>query len=99
MNIALSDLYGKKIALLIWYMTEDQETRAAIVTGVAFLHQGQLSLHRGHILPPLTVPLAMVWRARLVPDDLKDILQMADYCIQGTVTEFELVRKKEDVFF
>ncbi|HHG84197.1 MAG TPA: hypothetical protein ENJ82_05550 [Bacteroidetes bacterium] len=98
MNIALSDLYGKKFALLIWYMTEDQETRAATVSGIAFMHKGQLSLHRGNILPPLSIPLQMVWRARCVPEDLKDILHKADYCIQGTITELGLVRRKEDFF-
>ncbi|MEM0999521.1 MAG: hypothetical protein AAGN35_20860 [Bacteroidota bacterium] len=91
MNIALTDLYGKKLALLVWYTTEDSETRAAVVSGIAFMHNGKLSLHRGHVLPPQPVPLRVVWRARRVPEDLQDILEDADYCIQGTVAELGMV--------
>jgi hypothetical protein len=87
MSIALTDLYGKKLALLVWFTSEDLEVKAAVVSGVAFMHNGKLSLHRGNILPPLAVPLHLVWQARPVPEDLMDILQQADYCIQGTVAE------------
>jgi hypothetical protein len=87
MSIALTDLYGKKLALLVWYTSADAEPRAAVVSGVAFMHNGKLSLHRGNILPPLAVPLHLVWQARPVPTDLQNILQHADYCIQGTVKE------------
>jgi hypothetical protein len=96
MNIAFSDLFGKKLALLVWYHNESGETAAAIVSGTAFLHDGQMALHRGSLLPPLPIPLAMVWRAKLVPSDLQDILRMADYCIQGTVAELGLGSKREE---
>lgn len=90
MNIALSDLYGKKLALLLWYTNEDNEATAAVVSGVAFLHNGHLSLHRGNLLPPLRIPLHLVWRARPVPQDLQDIVEQADYCIQGMISELPL---------
>ncbi|MEM7036680.1 MAG: hypothetical protein AAF570_06845 [Bacteroidota bacterium] len=96
MNIALSDLYGKKLALLIWYMNEDNEASAAIVSGIAFQHNGHLSIHRGNILPPTAVPLHLIWRARPVPEDLKDIVRDADYCIQATIGELGMVESLHD---
>ncbi len=97
MNIAYSDFFGKKLALLLWYNNEKGEAAAALVTGTAFLHDGKMALHRGSLLPPLPIPMTMVWKAKQVPHDLKDILRMADYCIQGTMHELGLGGKpKED---
>lgn len=87
--MALTDLFGKKIALLLWFMNEEFEEITVLVSGVAFLHEGELSLHRGHLLPPFPVPLAVVWRAKQVPEDLKDIVEGADYAIQATMAEVE----------
>lgn len=92
MAVAFSDLYGKKLALLVWYQNNNGEAKAGLVTGTGFLHDGHLAVHRGSILPPLTLPLEMVWRAKAVPGELKDILKGADYCIQGTVRELGLVK-------
>jgi hypothetical protein len=96
MNIAFSDLFGKKLALLIWYNNENGDTTAGVVSGTAFLHDGKMALHRGSLLPPLPIPLAMVWRAKQVPHELKDILKMADYCIPGTVVELGLGSRGEN---
>lgn len=96
MNIAFSDLFGKKLALLIWYNNENGDTTAGVVSGTAFLHDGQMAIHRGSLLPPLPIPLNMVWRAKHVPNELKDILKMADYCIQGTVRELGLGGRREE---
>ncbi len=96
MNIAFSDLYGKKIALLIWYHNENGDHAAGLVNGTGFLHDGQMAIHRGSLLPPMPIPLAMVWRAKEVPAELKDILRMADFCIQGTVHELGLLGKREE---
>ena len=99
MNIAFSDLFGKKVALLVWYNNEKGETTAGVVSGTAFLHDGHMALHRGSLLPPLQIPLQLVWRAKQVPNDLKDILRMADFCIQGTVKELGLAGKSEESWF
>jgi hypothetical protein len=96
MNIAFPDLFGKKLALLIWYNNERGDTTAGVVCGTAFLHNGHLALHRGSLLPPFPIPLAMVWRAKVVPNELKDILKMADFCIQGTVGELVVSGKNEE---
>lgn len=93
MRLALTDLFGKKLALLLWYVDKNFEQSAVIVSGVGFLHDGCLSLHRGHLLPPLQIPLALVWRAQSVPDDLKDIVKGADYCIQASMAEMEIKGK------
>ncbi len=93
MKLALTDLFGKKLALLLWYIDQDFEERAVIVSGVGFLHDGCLSLHRGHLLPPLRIPLALVWRAQEVPDELKDIVTGAQYLIQASLAEMEIKGK------
>lgn len=93
MRLALTDLFGKKLALLLWYLDEDFEQRAVIFSGVGFLHDGCLSLHRGPLLPPLQIPLALVWRAQEVPDDLRDIVKGAAYCIQASMAEMEMKDK------
>lgn len=90
MNVAFPDLFGKKVALLLWYFNDKGESTAGVVSGTAFLHDGNMAIHRGSLLPPLTIPLSLVWRAKQVPSDLKDILKMADYCIQGTLSELDL---------
>lgn len=90
MNVAFPDLFGKKVALLLWYFNENGESTAGVVSGTAFLHDGNMAIHRGSLLPPLPIPLSLVWRAKQVPSDLKDILKMADYCIQGTLSELDL---------
>ncbi len=89
MRLALTDLYGKKLALLLWYVNQDFEQSAVIVSGVGFLHDGCLSIHRGNLLPPMQIPLFLVWRAQAVPEELKDIVQGADYCIQASMAELE----------
>lgn len=94
MNIAFPDLFGKKVALLVWYNNESGESTAGVVSGTAFLHDGQMALHRGSLLPPLTIPLALVWRAKRVPTELKDILKMADFCIPSTLVELGWASKK-----
>lgn len=96
MNVAFSDLFGKKVALLVWYNNESGDPTAGVVSGTAFLHDGQMAIHRGSLLPPMAIPLQLVWRAKRVPNDLKDILKMADYCIQGTVRELGLASKSHD---
>lgn len=96
MNIAFPDFFGKKLALLLWYNNENGEPAAALVTGTAFLHDGQMALHRGCLLPPLPIPLPMVWKAKQVPNDLKDILKMADFCIQGTMHELGLGKQARE---
>lgn len=90
MNIALPDLYGKRLALLLWFLDEEMETTAAVVSGIAFQSEGFLCLHRGSILPPFRIPLHLVWRATLVPPEVSDILGTADYCIQADMSEMEL---------
>ena len=89
MRLALTDLFGKKLALLLWYVNEEFEQSAVIVSGVGFLHDGCLSIHRGSLLPPMQIPLALVWRAQPVPEDLKDIVKGADFCIQASMAEME----------
>jgi hypothetical protein len=96
MNIAYSDLFGKKLALLVWYQNENGDPTAGVMSGTAFLHDGQMAIHRGNLLPPLRIPLDLVWRAKQVPNDLKDILRMADYCIQGTLQELGLIPQKDE---
>ena len=96
MNIAFSDLFGKKLALLIWYNNEAGERTAGIVNGTGFLHDGNLALHRGNLVPPMPIPLKLVWRAKVVPHELKDILKMADYCIQASVQELGLLKDQEE---
>ncbi len=95
MNVAYSDLFGKKVALLVWYNNESGDQTAGVVSGTAFLHDGQMALHRGSLLPPMAIPLQLVWRAKRVPNELKDILKMADFCIQGTVSELGLWPRPE----
>jgi hypothetical protein len=99
MNIAFSDLFGKKVALLLWYNNESGDATAGVVSGVAFLHDGHMAIHRGSLLPPMQIPLPLVWRAKQVPNELKDILKMADYCIQGTIREMGLTSKSADDWF
>lgn len=84
---ALTDLYGKKIALLLYFLDENLETSAVIVRGTAYFQDGALRLHRGASLPPLPIPLKLVWRAKPVSADLHEILGDVDYCIQGTHPE------------
>ncbi len=98
MKIAFSDLFGKRLALLIWYNNEAGETTAGIVNGTAFLHDGKMALHRGSLVPPMPIPVNLVWRAKLVPAEMKDILNMADYCIQATAKELELGKKKAESY-
>lgn len=88
MSIPLTDLYGKKLALLLWFLNENMDFTAVVVSGKGFLHDGHFSLHRGPMLPPVRIPLNMVWRAQEVPDHLQDIVNGADYCLQGTIAEF-----------
>ena len=90
MHIALSDLYGKKLTLLLWFINEDYETSTVMLSGTGFMHDGHLSVHRGSLLPPVRIPLNLVWRAREVPEHLKDILAGADYAIQASVAEMGL---------
>jgi hypothetical protein len=90
MNIAFSDLFGKKVALLVWYNNESGDVTAGVVSGTAFMHDGHMAIHRGSLLPPMQIPLSLVWRAKRVPSELKDILKMADYCIPGTALELGL---------
>jgi len=87
MNIVLTDLYGKKLALLLWFLNEEMETSHVVVTGTGFMHDGHLSLHRGSILPPVRIPLALVWRAQEVPEQARTILNGADYVIRASVAE------------
>lgn len=96
MNIAFSDLFGKKLALLVWYTNENGDPTAGVVSGTAFLHDGHMAIHRGSLLPPIQIPLQLVWRARQVPNDLKDILRMADYCIQGTIRELGMAPRPRE---
>jgi hypothetical protein len=86
---ALTDLYGKKIALLLWFLDENQETSAVIVRGTAYFQDGSLHLHRGATLPPLAIPLKLVWRAQPVPNDYHEILGDVAYCIQGTPADLD----------
>jgi hypothetical protein len=90
MNIAFSDLFGKKLALLLHFRNENGEQAAGLVCGTAFLHEGKMAIHRGNLLPPLSLPLEIVWRAKLVPGEMKDLLKKADYCLQATVAELGL---------
>lgn len=90
MSIALTDLYGKKLALLLWFLNENMDFTAVVVSGKGFLHNGHFSLHRGSMLPPVRIPLNMIWRAQEVPEHLRDIVNGADYCLQGTIAEFGL---------
>ena len=99
MKIAFPDLFGKKVALLVWYNNESGDATAGVVSGTAFLHNGQMAIHRGSLLPPLPIPLALIWRAKHVPNDLKDILRMADFCIQGTLQELGMALRKEEDWF
>jgi hypothetical protein len=87
---ALTDLYGKKIALLLWFIDENQETSAVVLRGTAYFQDGALRLHRGSSVPPLPIPLKLVWRAKIVPAEYQEILGDVDYCIQGTPTELEV---------
>lgn len=89
MNVALPDLYGKKLALLLWFVDENMDTTAAVVSGIAFQSEGHLCLHRGSILAPVRLPLHLVWRATLVPVEVADILGDADYVIQAEMAELE----------
>jgi hypothetical protein len=86
---ALTDLYGKKIALLLFFLDENQDTSAVIVRGTAYFQDGSLRLHRGATLPPLAIPLKLVWRAKAVPPEYHEILGDVDYCIQGTPSELD----------
>lgn len=96
MKVAFSDLFGKRLALLIWYNNEAGETTAGIINGTAFLHDGNMALHRGNLVPPLPIPLKLIWRAKAVPKEMHDILNMADYCIQGTVQELGLGKRQSE---
>lgn len=86
---ALTDLYGKKIALLLIFLDENQETAAVIVRGTAYFQDGSLRLHRGAMLPPLAIPLKLVWRAKPVPPEYHEILGDVDFVIQGTPSELD----------
>lgn len=94
---ALTDLYGKKIALLLWFLNEERDTSAVVVRGTAYFQDGALRLHRGSMLPPLPLPLRMVWRATPVPSEYMDILGEVDFCIQGTVAELHTDLGEGDV--
>lgn len=87
MKIAFSDLLGKKLALLIWYYNEAAEPTAAIINGTAFLHEGKMALKRTDLLPPMIIPVPLIWRAKVVPPELHDILKTADFCIQARADE------------
>lgn len=87
MSLELTDLYGKKIALLLWFLNENQDFTAVVVSGKGFQHNGNFGLHRGPLLPPISIPLDLLWRAQLVPEHLRDILSGAEYCLEGTIAE------------
>lgn len=83
----LTDFYGKKIALLLHFLNENKEKSAVLVTGTAFFQDGYLRLHRGSSIPPLPIPLKIVWRAIPVKDDIRDIVGDADFLMEGTIAE------------
>lgn len=87
---AFSDFYGKKIALLLYFLAENGETSAAIVKGTAYFQDGFLRLHRGNAVAPVPIPLRLVWRAKAVTAEFQDILGDADFVIQATLSELNL---------
>ena len=98
MMIPISDLHGKSLALLIWYINENMDSTAAIVSGTAEIRGAKMSLVRGSFLPKMQVPGRLLTRVKSVPAEAKDIFGDAEYFLELTINDLPNANQKEKFY-
>lgn len=85
MNV--SELHGKRLAILLWYLNEGFDEAAALIHGVLENRNGYLMLVRADHLPPLQIPWKMVPSIQAVTQEVQDIFGSARYWVEMTIRD------------
>lgn len=87
---------GKTIALLLWFLDENMDTRAGILTGILKREGDSFILDRGPLLPMLHLPPSLLLRMRIVPDEARDIFKNVQLYIPATLKDFPRPEQEEN---
>lgn len=96
MPTSISTLRNQKLALLLWYLDPNQESRAVLVTGTLRCEGRAVTLERGDGVPPLPLPALMLRQVQPVPEELRELVAGAGYCMQLTLADIPWPRPEED---
>lgn len=87
--MSVSELQGKKLAILLWYVNEGWDSSAALINGVLENRNGILLLIRDQNLPPVNIPWKMVPAIQAVSADVQDIFGSAGFWLEMTIQDLQ----------
>jgi hypothetical protein len=96
MPVSVSNLRDQKLALLLWYLDLNQDSKAALLFGRLRCKGKEVILDRGEALPPLPLSPLLLRNVQEVPDDLKDLMGDASYFLQITANDIPQPEPEED---
>lgn len=96
MQVSISELNGQNLALLLWYLDENQDQRAVLLYGKLELEGSLALLTRGEYFSPLRFSRKLLSKVRRVPDDMRDIFRQCNFCLQLTPGDLPFRKPEEN---
>jgi hypothetical protein len=89
-KMATSEIFGKNLAILLWYVNEGFDPTAALIHGVLENQNGYLMLVRGAHLPSLHIPWKTAMAIQAVTPEVQDIFGDAGFWVEMTIRDLQV---------